>query len=233
MNLISIIVPVFNEVQSLPALTAHLNVFSHLENCELILVDGGSVDNTLENLQRWQNQNQQAKVRIISSEKGRAMQMNAGAHVASGNILLFLHADTFLPASFPGCITQQVRSDDFWGRFNVQLNNPSAWAKVISFFINHRSRLTSIATGDQALFFTRELYEKLGGFPQQALMEDIEMSKCANKYCKPICLKDAVQTSARRWEKHGVIKTVLLMWWLRIRYFFGAAPDELHQQYYK
>ena len=158
--------------------------------------------------------------------------MNAGAKVAVGENLLFLHADTYLPNTSIYQLEKFSETLFLWGRFDVRLNN-SAWPyKIISWFINKRSRLTAISTGDQAIFVRRNVFEQIKGYKQQPLMEDIDLSKRLKLISKPVCLKSRVLTSARKWEKDGLIKTVLLMWRLRLLYALGSNPDKLVKRYY-
>jgi rSAM/selenodomain-associated transferase 2 len=221
---LSIIIPVINEAEHLAAKLQALQ--KQRKQAELILVDGGSTDNSVIIAQPLVDQ-------VVHSARGRARQMNAGAAQANADILLFLHADTCLPENALALITQAIAAGYHWGRFNVGFDSSKAVFKLIAFMMNQRSRLTGIATGDQALFMTRSAFEAVGKFPEIALMEDIAISKSLNKLGKPNCLSDRVITSARRWQKHGVVKTILFMWWLRLRYFFGADPAKLASRYYR
>lgn len=220
---ISIIIPVLNEEKALSYLLNSLQSFDD-ENHEVIVVDGGSFDNSLFIAQE--------KVKtVIVSKPGRALQMNSGAELASGDILLFLHVDTILPESALTAISSSCINDNCWGRFDVRLSSDKSVYRLIEGFINIRSRLTSIATGDQAIFIKRDLFNRFNGFPEIALMEDVALSKRLKKQAAPVCLKDRVITSSRRWETRGVIATVLLMWKLRLYYFFGVSPDKLQKMY--
>jgi len=220
--LISIIVPVLNEEKKLPDLLSHLQVFRE-QGHELIIVDGGSNDNSLMLAQMSADN-------VIVSRKGRAIQMNSGASVARGEVLLFLHSDTFLPETALNTIEDFVQ-DSFWGRFDVRLSSNKFIFRIIESLINIRSRLTSINTGDQAIFIESQLFNVVGGFPEIALMEDIAISKKLKNIIPPICLKQKVISSSRRWEKRGVIATVFLMWKLRLYYYFGVSPEKLNQLY--
>lgn len=220
---ISIIIPVLNEEKALSYLLNSLQSFDD-ENHEVIVVDGGSFDNSLFIAQE--------KVKtVIVSKPGRALQMNSGAELASGDVLLFLHVDTILPESALTAISSSCINDNCWGRFDVRLSSDKSVYRLIEGFINIRSRLTSIATGDQAIFIKRDLFNRFNGFPEIALMEDVALSKRLKKQAAPVCLKDRVITSSRRWETRGVIATVLLMWKLRLYYFFGVSPDKLQKMY--
>ena len=222
--MISIIVPVLNEGARIAPFIGHLQGMAR--GCELIVVDGGSSDATLAEAAA-------RGVRTLLADRGRAAQMNAGAAAATGNIFLFLHADTQLPANFAQLVkTACAGNKAAWGRFDVHIEGSSAMLPVVAAFMCWRSRLTGIATGDQALFMQRDLFEKLGGYANLALMEDIALCKAAKKISAPICLNERVITSGRRWQQRGVWRTILQMWWLRMQYFFGASPDKLHQQYY-
>ena len=220
---ISIIIPVLNEEKTLSYLLNQLKSFDD-EDHEVIVVDGGSFDNSLFIAQ------ENAKT-VIVSKPGRAIQMNSGAEIATGDVFLFLHVDTVLPESALSAISSSCINDNCWGRFDVRLSSDKFVYRLIESFINLRSRLTSIATGDQALFIKRDLFNHLNGFPEIALMEDVAFSKLLKKQVAPVCLKNRVITSSRRWETRGVIATVLLMWKLRLYYFFGVSPDKLKKMY--
>lgn len=220
--MISIIVPVLNEEKKLPDFLNHLQIFRE-QGHELIIVDGGSNDNSLMLAQASADN-------VIVSQKGRAIQMNSGALIAKGEVLLFLHSDTFLPETALNAIANIIQSP-FWGRFNVRLSSNKFIFRIIESFINIRSRLTSINTGDQAIFIELQLFNAVGGFPEIVLMEDIAISKKLKNIVSPTCLKQKVITSSRRWESRGVVATVLLMWKLRLYYYFGVSPDRLNQLY--
>ena len=158
--------------------------------------------------------------------------MNAGAAVARGEVVLFLHADTRLPDDADRLIVDDLaQSQCAWGRFDVTIEGRHPLLRVVAAFMNARSRLTGIATGDQAMFMTRDAFNTAGGFPEIALMEDIELARCLKRVSAPLCLRARVTTSGRRWESRGVLRTVLLMWQLRLAYFFGAKPDDLARRY--
>lgn len=159
--------------------------------------------------------------------------MNAGAAQADGELIVFLHGDTQLPENFPSIMDSFQRSAAHWGRFDVQLNNPARSFALISWFMNQRSRFTGVCTGDQALFMRRDFFTLMGGFADIPLMEDIEFSLRARRISKPYRVKQPVVTSARRWVHQGVVKTVMLMWWLRLAYRIGISPQRLHGWYYR
>jgi len=222
MKLFSLIIPTYNEAQGIyPFLQALQNL---KEQCELIIADGGSHDKTCELTLPFVD-------KVIYSPKGRAIQMNAGAAVSKGEILIFLHADTFLPKNALQCIKKGIDCGAQWGRFDMQLVGKPIMLKVISQMMNWRSRLTGIATGDQVIFVTRQLFEQLGGYPTIALMEDIALSRQLNAIAPPLCLTEKVQSSGRRWEIFGVWRTIFLMWIIRLRYFMGEQPEVLAQLY--
>jgi rSAM/selenodomain-associated transferase 2 len=187
---------------------------------EVIVVDGGSADATRRLAAPHAD-------RVLEAPRGRARQMNAGAAVASGGALVFLHADTRLPAGADVLIFRALEERS-WGRFDVRIEGRSMLFPVIGFFMNARSRLTGIATGDQAIFVSRSAFT---GFPEIALMEDVAFSEAMKRRSAPACLRERATTSGRRWERGGVLRTVLLMWWLRLAYALGASPDELAQRY--
>lgn len=220
----SIVIPTLNEEQTIiDCLTA---LQPYRDCCEIIIVDGGSTDNTFKLCQPIVD-------KVVVSERGRALQMNAGANCAAGKVLVFLHADTFLPDHAMDLIAKTIDHQQQWGRFDIELIGHDLMLKVIAMFMNWRSRLTGIATGDQVIFVTKQLFESVGCYPEIALMEDIALSKTLKKISRPICLKARVKSSGRRWEQFGVIKTILLMWSLRLRYFFGADPSTLAILYRK
>lgn len=191
---------------------------------EVIVVDGGSDDDTARLAEGDCD-------RVVSSGRGRALQMNAGAQVASGDVLLFLHADTRLPDSALVALEQFQTSRKAWGRFDVRLSGRRPLFRVIAWFMNRRSRLTGIATGDQALFVRRSIFEALHGFEEMPLMEDVEFSSRLRLVSRPFCVADPVVTDSRRWEQHGAWRTILLMWRLRWRYWRGDSPETLEALY--
>ena len=233
--LLSVIIPVYNEGDQL------LNHIQHVINqlgvvSQVIVVDGGSTDSGIKdsNFVKLKKLAQtQASLTVISSPKGRALQMNAGARLATADNLVFLHADTLLPKNALSVFEAFSTSRFLWGRFDVQLNNKALAYKVVSWFINKRSRLTSIATGDQAIFVRRRTFESINGYAELPLMEDIALSKCLKKKSKPYCVKAVVTTSARKWEKEGLMRTVWLMWCIRAAYARGVSPNVLVKKYYK
>lgn len=233
---VSIIIPVLNEADNLPLLFDNINRLSPVPQ-QVILVDGGSTDNSvvlakqaIESLKidsnllvDWQN---------VASVAGRAQQMNTGAALATGEVLLFLHADTRLPVDAIDSVSDAMKLAE-WGRFDVQIDSCQPTLRLVSQMINWRSRLSGIATGDQAIFISQFLFERIGGYPNQALMEDIELCKHLKSIAKPACLKNKVITSARRWQQHGTWRTIMLMWHLRFDYWRGVSADNIRQRYYK
>lgn len=219
---VSIIVPMLNEASGLPDLCEHLVPLARA-GAEVILVDGGSRDGSLAIARA-------AGFRVLESAAGRARQMNAGAEQSSGDALLFLHADTRLPEGALIAVTQALRQRP-WGRFDVRIAGKPQTLRLVAALMNWRSRLTGIATGDQALFMTRQAYAAVGGFPEQPLMEDIDICRALKTLGKPACLPLRVLTSGRRWEQRGVWRTIALMWWLRWRYWLGAPVEEVARAY--
>jgi len=211
---LSVVVPVLNEASgmrdALQAL-APLRARGH----EVIVVDGGSSDSTADIAAGLCD-------RVLSAPRGRAAQMNAGARAANGDMLLFLHADTRLPADFT------IPDSAVWGRFDVRIDGRHPLLKVVACAMNLRSRLTGIATGDQAMFVRRAVFP---GFPEIPLMEDVALSKVLKQRGRPTCLHEKVTTSGRRWDERGVLRTILLMWRLRLLYFLGARPEDLARRY--
>ncbi len=229
---ISIIIPVLNEAQNIQTFLQKLQPLRE-QGHEIVLVDGRSQDNTCVLARPYVD-------RMMSSDKGRAKQQRLGAKMATGQVFLFLHADTVLPQRADQIILTALYSapfstssrDSLWGRFNVRLSGGHWFFRIIEQMMNWRSCLTGIATGDQAIFVTKKLYNDVGGIPAIDLMEDIAFSKRLRKLSKPVCLKSSVITSSRRWEKNGILKTVLFMWSLRLQYFFGVKPELLVKKYY-
>ena len=220
---LSIILPVLNEARGIVAALEALASLQH-GGAEVIVVDGGSADRSAELAGTLADQ-------VLHAPRGRASQMNAGAAAARGGVLLFLHADTRLPESADRLVAQAVEAGHPWGRFDVRIESKSAWLPVVAALMNRRSRLTGIATGDQAMFVTRAAFVAAGGFPDIPLMEDIELSGRLLQTGRPACLSARVTTSGRRWEAQGVWRTILRMWWLRLRYALGADPRRLAVDY--
>ena len=225
---LSIIIPALNEAEGLPELLGHLAPLCGRDS-EVIVVDGGSGDDSRQVASR-------AGAQVVCSERGRARQMNAGAAVAQGDILLFLHADTALPSSAIQAIEAAIRrgggaQEYAWGRFDVCIAGRPFMLRVVASLMNWRSRLSGIATGDQAMFVTRRAFESVGGFPDQPLMEDIELSRRLLALSRPICLTERAVTSGRRWEAYGVWRTIWLMWRLRWAYWRGTDAAELAKLY--
>lgn len=219
---ISVIIPTLNEASVIGRTLSSLRGNGAVET---IVVDGGSTDGTQAIAHQYAD-------RVLSSPPGRARQMNAGAEVASGDVFLFLHADTLLPADFAEVISRALaRPAVLGGRFDVCLDGTGWIFRVIETFINLRSRLTRIATGDQGIFIRRAVFFELGGYPEVPLMEDLALSKKMKRAGEVACLREQVMTSARRWQKGGVLRTVLLMWVLRFCHFVGVSPVRLKAFY--
>ena len=222
--LISVVMPVLDEAPGIEAALAPLQAL-RTAGGEVIVVDGGSRDATRALAMPWAD-------RVLEAPRGRAAQMNAGARAASGEILLFLHADTILPAQALGAVTaglQRTRRD--WGRFDVSISGADPLLVLVALLMNVRSRATGIATGDQAIFARRAAFERAGGFPEIPLMEDVALCKALKRQSAPLCLRERVVTSGRRWEKHGTLRTIVLMWRLRLAYALGADPRLLARRY--
>lgn len=221
---LSVIIPALNEAEHIATTLDSLQPLRR-RGAEIIVVDGGSDDGTMELARGGAD-------RVLTAARGRARQMNAGAAAASGEILCFLHADSRLPEGADGLMIDGLaRSRRSWGRFDVHIAGRHPLLRVIARMMNWRSRFTGVATGDQGLFVTRSLFEAAGHFPEIALMEDIAFSRQLKIYGAPLCIAHRLTTSGRRWEKHGVWRTMLLMWRLRLAYWLGADPDRLARQY--
>ncbi len=219
---LSIIIPALNESESLCTLLPEL--FSQRECVEVIVADGGSVDQTAAVVTA-------SGARLITTERGRARQMNAGAAAANGEILLFLHADSQLPANGIQLVEEAIACGSVWGRFDLRLTGRHWLLRVVERMINWRSCLSGIATGDQAIFLRRETFDTLGGYAEIPLMEDVELSKRLKRLGAPCCIRQPLTTSSRRWEHYGIVRTILLMWQMRLAYFLGASPQSLAQRY--
>ncbi|HYR06368.1 MAG TPA: TIGR04283 family arsenosugar biosynthesis glycosyltransferase [Longimicrobium sp.] len=221
---ISIIIPALNEAAGIAQTLRPLQPL-RARGHQVVVVDGGSADATAEIARPLAD-------RVIASQPGRARQQNAGAEAATGDVLLFLHADTLLPADADGrVIDGLMRSGRGWGRFDVRLSGRAPALRMVERMMNLRSRLTGIATGDQAIFVRADWFRRAGGFPQIPLMEDVALSKALRRMGPPLCLRDRVRTSSRRWEERGVLRTIVLMWRLRAEYALGADPARLAERY--
>ena len=219
----SIVIPVLDEAAGIEAALRGLARLRQ-RGVEVIVVDGGSSDATADLAQPLAD-------RVIASTRGRSLQLNAGAALARGDVLMFLHADTRLPEDADRLVLDGLaRSGRGWGRFDVRFDGGRPLA-LIALMMNLRSRLSGIATGDQAMFMTRAAFAAAGGFPPIALMEDVALSARLKRGGRPLCLRARVTTSGRRWRKHGVLRTIVLMWKLRLAYFFGADPIRLAKAY--
>ena len=222
---LSIIIPILNEANRIPQLFEELEQLRQ-SNCEIIIVDGGSTDNSVEIAEN-------SGFRVEKSTRGRAHQMNTGAEKASGSALLFLHADTQLPDTADTLI-KKIFSDNpssCWGYFRVRIGGHSKVLYIVGLMMNLRSYLTNIVTGDQVIFVKKEAFLKAGCFPEQLLMEDIELSKKLCRISRPSCINCHVITSGRRWELYGVWKTIFLMWRLRWDYWRGVPANQLAEKY--
>ena len=219
---VSVIIPTLNEAGTIERTLSRVRQASA---CEIIVVDGGSEDGTAECARPYVDQ-------LVSAPRGRARQMNVGARAASGGALLFLHADTIPPEQFSELIAHALTDPEVvGGRFDVHVDAPGWSFRVIGSLMNIRSRLTGIATGDQGIFVRRAVFETIGGYPEWDIMEDLEFSRQLKRSGKIACLRAQVKTSARRWQKHGITKTILLMWGLRLCHFFGVSPAALKTFY--
>jgi rSAM/selenodomain-associated transferase 2 len=220
---LSIIIPVLNEGdQALVCLQqlAPLRAAGH----ELIMVDGGSADLAADRLGPWVD-------RLLSGQPGRARQMNLGAGMAQGEVFWFLHADTRPLADAANAIEAALAGAAGWGRFDVCLDGSQLLLRLVEWSMNLRSRLSGIATGDQGIFIHRDLFHQVGGFPEQDLMEDIAISAALKRLRRPHCLRQRLITSSRRWQQRGILRTMLLMWGLRLAYWLGVSPRRLARHY--
>jgi len=221
---LSIVVPTLNEAGAIAETLAALQPL-RARGCEVIVADGGSADATVALARPLADA-------VVPSGAGRARQQNAGAAVATGDVLLFLHADTRLPGDADRLVADGLRrTGRGWGRFDVRLTGRHPVLRVIERMMNLRSRLTGIATGDQAIFVRRDRFREAGGFPDIPLMEDVALSKALKRRGPPLCLRETVTTSSRRWDERGVYRTMVLMWRLRLDWWLGADPARLADRY--
>jgi rSAM/selenodomain-associated transferase 2 len=219
---LSIIIPTLDEARGITQALTRLGALRQ-RGVEIIVADGGSADATVALARPLADH-------VVMAPRGRGGQMNAGAAASSGEVLLFLHSDTRLPDSADGLVCDGLaETGRVWGRFDLRIEGAHPLLPLIAAMVNLRSRATRIVTGDQAMFMTRAAFA--AGFPDVPLMEDIAMSKRLKQLGPPLCLAGPVITSGRRWETHGVVRTILLMWWLRLAFFFGANPALLARQY--
>jgi rSAM/selenodomain-associated transferase 2 len=220
---ISIIIPTINEEYKIEQLLNSLQPLRQLGH-EVIVVDGGSFDSTVSLALPLCDH-------ICQSTKSRSVQMNSGVRKASGHCFIFLHADTLLPDNILELFSKINSIENQWGRFDIRLTGHEWIFRVIEKCMNSRSRLTGIVTGDQAIFVGKALFAEVNGYPEIALMEDIAISKLLMKYSKPVCIREKVISSSRRWEKNGVIKTIIKMWVFRLLYFFCYDTNQLAKRY--
>lgn len=219
---LSVVIPALDEAGGIRATLEPLQAWRDAGH-EVILADGGSRDATVERARPLCD-------RVVEAPRGRARQMNAGAALAAGEGIVFLHADTRLPPDALRLVERALESAP-WGRFDVAIDSARPMLRVVSAMMNWRSRATGIATGDQAIFVRAGAFRQLGGYADIPLMEDVEFSTRARRIASPACLAARVRTSARRWERHGVWRTILLMWRLRAAYALGADPARLAERY--
>jgi len=224
---LAVIVPVLDEAAIIAARLAALAALRSAGHC-VVVVDGGSGDDTPALAAPGSDV-------VLAAPRGRARQMNAGARaaIASGaDTLLFLHADTTLPPDAVAAVRAGLADGRrVWGRFDVTIDGQSRWLPLVAALMNVRSRLSGIATGDQAIFVQADAFERAGGFPEWPLMEDIGLSRALKRLSPPAALRTRVVTAGRRWDAHGALRTIALMWWLRLRFFLGAKPETLAAAY--
>jgi rSAM/selenodomain-associated transferase 2 len=220
---LSVVIPCLNEAGIVRERLARFQSWRHCGR-ELILVDGGSDDGTPDLARPLVD-------RVLQSPPGRAHQMNLGASAARGALLWFLHLDTEIPDEADLLVAGLAARERVWGRFDVRLSGGHLLLRGIESLMNTRSRLTGIATGDQAIFVSRDLFWSVGGFPDIPLMEDIAISRALKRRRWPVCLHGPVVTSSRRWERNGILRTVVRMWTLRLAYALGVSPARLSRWY--
>ena len=222
---LSIIIPVLNEVVALAKAFDGIALLRR-SGAQVIVVDGGSHDDTVILATKLAD-------RVLSTAKGRAMQMNCGARIALGDYLLFLHADTVMSNDAQLKLLEAIQNQPVWGRFDVRLSGRNMILRVVEYFMNLRSRVTGIATGDQAIFVSREVFCKLGGYSEILLMEDIVLSTRLRRWESPLCIGSKILSDSRRWESNGILRTIVLMWVLRLLFYAGADANKLADIYYR
>ena len=224
MPMLSIVVPTLNEADRLAATLAGLRACC-TARIQLIVVDGGSVDDTVGIARRFAD-------RVICGVRGRALQMNAGAGEATGEVLWFVHADTVAPPTAGDAVLGAMgERDAVWGYFDVRLDGEPALLRVVERMMKLRTRVTGVATGDQGIWVRRSVFEAVGGYAPLPLMEDVALSKRLRRLRRPLCLPLRLSTSARRWQVRGTVRTVMLMWWLRLAFWLGVSPETLARWY--
>ena len=222
---LSIIIPTLNEAANVVGTLRDLSPMRQA-GIEVVLVDGGSTDDTIASAAALAD-------KMVETAQGRAVQMNAGARIAAGDVYWFVHADTRVPRESARYLLDGLASGQVWGRFDIRLSGRSPLLRLVERMMNLRSRLTGIATGDQGIFVTRKAFDAVGGYAEIPLMEDIDLSKRLGSLSRPLCLKSPkLITSSRRWEEKGLVRTILLMWRLRMAYALGADPSRLAREYY-
>lgn len=226
MKSLSIIIPVLNEQENIRGLLKLLQSARN-RGAELVVVDGSSTDLSCEVAEPLCDH-------LVHSERGRAKQMNAGAARASGKLLWFLHADS-IPSDAALDRLRKIcdSGENVWGRFDISMSGSHFLLKMVAFMMNIRSSVTGIATGDQGIFIHRNLFEEVNGFPDLLLMEDISICRELKKIMMPLCCREKLVTSSRKWEEKGILRTIMLMWWIRFSYAMGSDPKKLYQQYYR
>ena len=222
---LSVIIPTLNEADHIKKTLSPLQIFRD-QGLEIILVDGGSTDGTCGMVVPWVD-------RVASQSGGRGAQLGLGAALASGVWLLFLHADTRISSDALQHLLEAIQNQPHlsWGRFHIMLSGQGLIFRVIEFLINLRSSVTRICTGDQGMFVKRQVFESVGGFPEWPILEDVELSQRLRKVSAPVMIKTSIVTSSRRWETRGVVKTILIMWLIRLGFWIGMSPVRLHRWY--
>ena len=222
--MLSIIIPTLNEAFGVVDTLKPLQAMRY-RGVEVVVADGGSTDATVERARPLAD-------RVVVVRQGRAAQMNAGAAVAGGDLLWFLHADTLVTTHSATLIEDAIAAGATWGRFDIRLSGRPWPLRIVERAMNLRSRVSGIATGDQGIFVRRQAFRQVGGYPDIPLMEDVALSRALLRVGRPTCLDHPIITSSRRWEEFGIWRTVLLMWRLRLAYWLGADPRDLHRRYH-
>ncbi len=229
---VDIIMPVFNEAAQIAQQLKRLQAQTGVRTT--IVVDGGSSDGTADIVRAFADDDIHVgagMVRLIDAPRGRALQMNAGAAFATADVLLFLHTDTFLPVDAIKYVRDAMVKGSMWGRFDVRLEGTNVLFRAIERMMNLRSALTGVATGDQAIFMRRDVFHMLGGYASIALMEDVELCRRLKWVGWPARIRTPVRASARRWQARGILRTIVLMWILRLLYWCGVSPSRLARAY--
>lgn len=218
---ISVVIPILNEARILEKTLDQLQ--SELGDHELIIVDGGSTDSSVRIAEKYG--------KVVLSACGRAKQLNTGAAAATGDILIFLHADIWLEPGAFAAVATALASGYVGGGFRQKIDGKRVLYRLIEIAGNIRGRYLNVFYGDSGIFLARTDFEKIGGFPDVPILEEMEFSKRLRQLGKPTLLTPCIHISARRWEASGIVRTTLNNWLITALYFLGASPEKLARLY--